>query len=502
MQAIRNTFISASAAILFFLFVLSFPLRVISDSAIPDTAFYHTFGGPGTEEFRDLAITADSGFVMAGSTNGYGPGGSSVYVVRCDKNAQHLWSGVYGGHNQDQASCIALTADGSILVGGSSNTAGAGGYDGYLCKLSPGGMKLWERYIGGSDWDFFHDLIVLPDGNLLVCGSSYSYSNGGSDAWVLKLDSSGNTLWQEHIGSAGNDAFYAMLSSGSSLYLCGSTEGTEEDALLVKFDLNGQHQFTKNFHLYGADHFRAIAMTAGHSLILAGGSIYTDSINSEFWIQQMDSMGNTGWNITGNGPEHDYMSSVFISSAGKIIASGMKEPSGFGGKSMFTVQLDSTGGSFAPHSFGGSLDEESISCLETKDGRIAFAGYTGSYGNGDLDACLLVIDTNAILPDYVYVEREFLETLSPIGIAEANSVETLFLYPNPVSGAVHFTLPEVTSEIRLSIYSMDGRMVFDKFMLAQEYQSADLGFLSPGIYLLELEIKEKRYSGRFQKVGN
>ena len=45
-------------------------------AAIPDTAFYHTFGGPGTEEFRDIAISSDSGFVLAGSTNGYGPGGS------------------------------------------------------------------------------------------------------------------------------------------------------------------------------------------------------------------------------------------------------------------------------------------------------------------------------------------------------------------------------------------------------------------------------------------
>nr|MBP6335514.1 hypothetical protein [Bacteroidia bacterium] len=387
--------------------ITAIPLKSISGvttalSSQNDTATYFTFGGTLTEEFVDMVLTHDSGYAMVGTTNGYGPGNSSIYLVRADKNGGHIWSSVFGGSVLDRGSALVELSGGGFMVAGTSNSFSNSDYDGYLCKTDATGNLIWEKVYGGADWDFFHDVILLPDSTYIVCGESYSYSNGGSDALVMRIDQSGNILWQQHFGDAGDDLFTDALFYDSYIYLTGAFEGTDLDGYLVKIDQSGQLLFEKRFNFFGTDRFNAITVTAASKIIMAGGSIPTDSTNNEFWVQQCDTLGNTGWFLHGIGYENDILNSAFVKSSGDIIVSGMKNPNGLGQNSMFTVQCDSAGGSFRSHSFGGVLDDESYVCIETPQGGLALCGYTSSYGSGGKDACLVLVDTNAILQDYTY----------------------------------------------------------------------------------------------------
>ncbi len=464
-----------------------------------DTASFYTFGGTKTEEFRDMVITSDSGFALLGTTNGYGPGNSSVYLVRTDKNGQHIWSTVLGGSLLDQGSAI-LALSGGFMVAGSSNSFGNGGYDGYLCRTDINGNVVWEKAIGGSDWDFFHDMALLPDSTFIVCGESYSFSSGGTDAWVLRLDLQGNILWQKNFGTNGDDSFRGITILGNSIYLCGTRHGTDADGYLVKLDFSGQLVWEKVMTFYGTDYLNAIATTHTFELILVGGTVYTDSLNSDVWILRCDSNGNVLWTLPpGINPEDDYMNAVLVKDNGDIIATGMKSPHGLGGRSMFTIQIDSIGGSLQPHSFGGASDEEAFSCLITPDGGLAIAGSTNSYGNGDMDGCLVLVDSSNLRQDYVYISINFFETLSPVAIRkELISQNSIILYPNPTDGFLKIRIENSEELISCRIYSTTGTLVFEKDFTNIGPTDFDLHDLASGIYHTEFATKNRIISnGRF-----
>ena len=68
---------------------------------------------------------------------------------------------------------------------------------------------IWQKSLGGSGDDRANDIITLPDGGFMVAGSTKS-NNGdvtghhgsidSTDAWVCRLDASGNILWQKSFG--------------------------------------------------------------------------------------------------------------------------------------------------------------------------------------------------------------------------------------------------------------------------------------------------------------
>ena len=42
-------------------------------------------------------------------------------------------------------------------------------------------------------------------GGYIVAGTTYSFGQGGTDAWVLRLDGNGNVVWQKTYGGSGDD---------------------------------------------------------------------------------------------------------------------------------------------------------------------------------------------------------------------------------------------------------------------------------------------------------
>ncbi len=453
--------------------------------SVNDTARYFTFGGTKTEEFRDLTLTADSGFALVGSTNGYGQGNRSVYLVKTDKKGQHIWSSVLGGSNVDRGYSILALKDGGFMVAGSSNSFGTSGYDGYLARTNSNGDPLWEKGIGGTDWDFFYNMEFLPDSSIIVCGESYSYSSGGSDAWVVRMDLQGNIIWQKNFGSVGNDAFYGLSIFNDAIYLCGAYQGSDLDGYLVKLDFSGQLIFEKTLNYFGEDRFNSIAHTNYDWLFLTGGSIYTDSVNSEFWIQQLDTNGLIGWALTGSGTSNDYFNSILVKSNSDLITAGMNDPSGHGQKGMWVVQHDSAGNSFRHYVFGGILDEEGFSMIATPAGGLAVAGYTSSFGYGDLDACFLLIDTNEIYSLYYDLPNTFHETLSPIGIEEDFIRQyEVTVYPNPVDDHLRIQCLNTQRFEEYKIYSIDGRLSSNGSLNGKSQVEINVSKLEAGIYYL------------------
>src|SRR5688572_23875935 len=69
-------------------------------------------------------------------------------------------------------------------------------------------QKLWDKTYGGSGREEFYIVQQTSDGGYILGGSSLSAvsgdksqpSRGSNDYWVVKLDASGNKLWDKSFG--------------------------------------------------------------------------------------------------------------------------------------------------------------------------------------------------------------------------------------------------------------------------------------------------------------
>jgi len=167
---------------------------LIKANAEGDILWVRTYGGEGTDEAKCLRQTLDGGYIMAGKTWSFGEGNSDVYVIRTDENGDTLWTRTCGGAADDYGNSVVLTVDDGYLVGGTTNSFGAGVDDMYLIKINDDGEILWTGTYGGfrSDKGFF--AIQTSEGGYALAGASNLLGVGTSDMYLVKT-------WPEQPGN-------------------------------------------------------------------------------------------------------------------------------------------------------------------------------------------------------------------------------------------------------------------------------------------------------------
>ena len=463
-----------------------------------DTAFIRTYGGINFEEFRDIVQTPDSGFMMAGITNGYGQGSNAIYVVKTTKDGTHMWSRALGGAAVELAYSISADASGNYYIAGTSSSGGNGGYDGYLVCLNVLGFVQWEKYYGGSDWDFIYSVKVMPDQSILLAGESYTFSDGGSDAWVLHLNSVGDTLWTNHFGSTGNDAFKDINVSSSAIYLAGyvdSTDANGHDGFLVKLDYDGNEIWNQRYSNLGKDILNGSVFVPSGNIIIYGATAPFDSVKNDIWVQLIDTNGVSIWQNNSGSIQDDYANKVIPIRNNDMVIVGQKDPSGLGRKCMYLARYDATGFQQDSQSLGDGNDEEGYSGVRTMEGGIAFVGYTTSYGVANKDAMLVYLRYDSTITTLDYDVIIYIEQLSPIGVDEISTDNDIFLFPNPASDKVTINSGFDKEVSSLMIYDYSGRQLH--VQLDNQSKTFSANGLSSGIYLLKITMDDGRmYSAK------
>lgn len=211
----------------------------------------------GSLEDRPLANfeTNDGGFVMAGLSSSpasgdkseNSQGGNDYWIVKLDASGNVSFDNTIGGGNSDIVRDAISTADGGYLLGGFSlsNASGdktensLGAEDYWVLKLDSSGNIIWQNTIGGSGIDYLTNLRELPSGEFIVSGYSQSNisgdktenTNGGFDLWILKLSATGDILSQNTIGGAADErrAFFERYSNGDYVIACTSNSNISGD---------------------------------------------------------------------------------------------------------------------------------------------------------------------------------------------------------------------------------------------------------------------------------
>ncbi|MCL4196362.1 MAG: SBBP repeat-containing protein [Phycisphaerales bacterium] len=231
-------------------------------------------GGSGREETSRIAVDSNDNALLTGETTSSNfegrinspHGDDEGFIVKVSPLGELSWMTYIGGSEGEESVGIAVDSANSAFVTGwtvSTDFTGSinsnnGEQDGYLVKVHPSGQLLWMLYIGGSADEEAFGVAVDRDGNALVTGLTESvdftgrnnqYQGGDDDAFMLKIDPSGQLLWMTYVGGSesGEAGIAVAVDTAGDALVAGVRDITdllEADALVFKVSASGQFRWS------------------------------------------------------------------------------------------------------------------------------------------------------------------------------------------------------------------------------------------------------------------
>lgn len=194
-------------------------IYLIRTDSLGDTLWTRAYGGFGGESGSAVRETLDGGFIAIGSTGSFGEGYSSVYVVRIDADGDSLWAKTYGGAKADNGYTVELTGDGGFLLAGGTASFGAGYTDAYLVKIDADGNVAWEKTYGGAMDDRVYSICLAMDGTIMLTGTTDSYGAGKGDIYLIKANPLGAAIYTRTYGGSKTDYGRMIFQEAATDYI-------------------------------------------------------------------------------------------------------------------------------------------------------------------------------------------------------------------------------------------------------------------------------------------
>jgi len=365
----------------------------------PSSYFCKAIGGPASEWGASLIQTSDGGYATASKTESFGTGGVDVYVVKLDAKGNLQWTKTIGGPGDEIGFSFIQTSDGGYAIAGSTGSFGAGWYDVYVVKLDANGSLQWTKTIGGPDFDVGNSLIQTSDGGYAIAGSTQSFSAGGQDVYVVKLDANGNLQWTKTIGGKKEDGGNSLIQTSDGGYaIAGQTKSFgagNGDVYVVKLDARGNLQWTKTIGGPASETGFSLIQTSDGGYAIAGFTASFGAGETDLYLVKLDANGNLQWTKTIGGKKEDVGSSLIQTSDGGYVIAGGTSSFGAGKWDVYVVKLGADGNLQWTKTIGAKNEIFTISSLiQTSDGGYAISSYTESFGAGEWDVYVVKLDKN------------------------------------------------------------------------------------------------------------
>jgi len=322
---------------------------LIKTNAVGNTEWTKTFGGSNYCDSYSVQQTTDGGYIITGETIVFGSADNDVYVSRTDTSGNTLWTKIYGSMGNEIGVCVQQTADSGFIIAGATNGFGAGSDDVYLIKSNGNGDTLWTKTYGGTGSDNGASVQQTSDGGYIISGGTYSFGAGSDDVYLIKTNDTGNITWTKTYGGANLDYGHSLQQTSDGGYII--TGGTNsfgaglQDVYLIRTDLNGDTLWTKTFGGTGEDSGFSVQQTSDGGFIVAGITQSSGAGYSDVYLLKTDTNGILIWSKTFGEAGYEEGQCVQQTTDGGYIVTGRTTSFGAGGNSVYLIKTDAGGNS-------------------------------------------------------------------------------------------------------------------------------------------------------------
>ncbi len=304
-----------------------------------------TFGGTGEDIGNAVLQTEDGGYIVAGYTKSFGAGQKDFWLIKTDSKGKETWAKTIGGASNDAGYSIAMTDDGGYILTGETFSFGAGSFDVWLVKTDASGDTLWTQTFGGASYERGESVQQTKDGGYIITGYTASSGAGFTDLWIIKTDASGNEEWSKIYGGSNYDKGLSVQQTTDDGYIVlgfnKSWGPGIEDYWLLKTDTSGDTLWTKIYGDVEGDEGQSVVQTADGGYALTG--LVTANGIHNLGITKTDSAGDTTWTKTyvgdGVGEGNDWGTCIQQTSDLGYIVTGVTESDGSGGRDIWLIRL-------------------------------------------------------------------------------------------------------------------------------------------------------------------
>lgn len=462
-------------------YILLLFIMSLGMSLSAQVAFKRTYGGSGYSKGNSLVQTPDGGYLCVGATSAYGNGTSDVFIFKTDSSGVFQWLKSYGGLNIDVATHITPLSDGNYIVCGYTNSKGNGGYDAYLLKIDIGGDTLWTKTYGGADWDFGNEVYSTPNGSIYIAGQTYSFGKA-SQGYLVKVAADGTLIYEKNFGGLSDESFSSIapafnntvaLAGYTNSYGSGLNDGyilfTDTLGIIIDSLVVGG---TKN------DELNDILPAPGNGLIAAGYSAsYNANANQDIYEVRVDSLNDMLWHAEFGGAVATTVVPSYNSSNYAVAGYSTNISSGNPITAFIWIGTTPPGAwlpNFCPFKNFNTKPDIVNDMIKVPGGWCAI-GTTENMSPG-LSAAFL-LKTNY---DLTACSESFVLSVDDTPVFNFN------IYPNPTDGSFNITFKQNVKSLDIKVYNAIGQQVFNKAYKNASSVTEDFNQFENGLYFIQL----------------
>jgi hypothetical protein len=292
---------------------------------------------------------------------------------------------------------VIQAADGNFVVAGNTSQFSAGSSDVFLLKINSSGDTLWSMLYGGTGDDRGIMVRQTSDGGYIIAARTNSFGAGINDYYLIKTDAAGLLTWSKIYSGTGvngevRTAKSVEQTSDGGYILAGTTPAF--NYFLIKTDANGDTLWTKSYGGFDYENGYGVRQTPDGGYILAGTAQSFGGGIAAYFVKT-NSSGAVTWSKIYYGASQ-LMSQVYsldLASDGGYIAAGRTNNYGAGIYDCYLLKTTSAGVVQWSKTYGGADYDECYSVKQLSNGGYILSGYTLSFGAGAQD--YYVIKTNS-----------------------------------------------------------------------------------------------------------
>jgi hypothetical protein len=468
-------------------------------------------------------------------------GNEDILVFKYNSSGQLIWTKQLGGIGEDLGKDIAINDNGDLFITGhyrntlyydNDSLVSLGNTDVFVAKLDLQGNLSWIKSIGNTGFETGTAIACDAFGNSYITGTFEDslridnqslQSYGSLNNFIIQLNPIGNLGWKNSVGTPIFDNLKDIqLDAAGNVYIAGHfravLSGTlgqlnsngDQDALLLKLDINGQLLWWKNQGGSFADFGFALKIQAPY---LYWTGVYRDSMfvnglplisEGEFdaFLIQADLQGNTNWIQQVGGLDDSKAFDLATTSDGRIYLAGYFEGTArwandsFSSRTprhvpsdAFISEYDSTGNYLSVYALQGSMSDFATGIV-TIDSTFYVAGVCQDSIYFDS-----LLELSQASSSDIFIAKYHKSQLTNISTINT-PILSCKLYPNPSQDLTHleFELKEI-SPVQITIYSNAGQVIRNIFqenrVLGQEQITFSTAQLPNGFYYIDIQTNDQ-----------